>query len=1160
MESSYNPPPPFVHLRIHSEFSVVDGIVRIPRLIECVAEFGQPAIALTDLSNMFGLIKFYQNAYRLGIKPIAGCDIWVSNNQDKGRPHRLLLLIRNYEGYLSLCKLLSKAYLDNQYKGRAVVRSEWLYELEGLIVLSGGRLGDIGQVIIGGNVTKAAHLALQWAKLFPGSYYIELQRSGHDLDEVYIQGALQVATKCNLPVVATHPVQFLYPYEFQAHEARVCIAEGETLSNPKRTRRFTQNQYLLSSEKMWKLFSDIPAALENTIEIAKRCNLTLNLGKPNLPKFPTPNGVTLNDHLWCLSKRGLAKRLESLFPDKAELVIQTVKYEERLRTEYNTIISMGFAGYFLIVQDFINWGKKNGVPVGPGRGSGAGSLVAYSLEITDLDPIHYGLLFERFLNPERISMPDFDIDFCQDGREQVIDYVKSKYGREAVSQIVTFGTLGAKAALRDIGRVLDMPYLFCDSLSKLIPFNAAEPWTLSRALEEEQAFKERYEKEEEVRLLIDLGQHLEGLVRNVGMHPGGVLIAPGKLTDFCPLYCQLGQENNVVSQFDKDDIEAIGLVKFDFLGLRNLTILDRTVKYINKLGKRTQDFHLTQIPLDDRLAYKVLCEGNTTAIFQLESRGMKELLGKLKPSRFEDIIAVLALYRPGPLESGMVEDFVNRKHGQVADYFHPDLQAVLENTYGVIVYQEQVMLIAQIIGGYSLGSADLLRRAMSKKKQGEMAKHRKVFERGAIANGYDSDLAVRLFDLIEKFAGYGFNKSHSAAYALIVYQTAWLKAHYPAEFFAASLSSDMDNTEKIRLLRQDVLKNGLQILPPNINNSVHHFEPITKIKEGIVQYSLTYGLGALKGAGRAAIENILEARRANGPFRSLFDFCQRIDRNIVNRRTIETLIKAGAFDSIESNRAAMIVSVNIAIDAAERKHCYANQMVLFNDDSQTAIEATLAKVQPWGIYVRLTEEKSALGYYFSGHLFDAWHQEVRRVAPVSLLCLQQKPDSQFLSGIVDSVRSIKTRRGKILIVTLDDSTGQVEVLISDELYRAHRNFLRQNSLLIVKGKVTSSNYSEGMRVVADALYDLQLARRILADTLCITLKSDAGKNHLRELLDVSRADTNDTVQGLPINIHYSNSSFSCIVRLGPKWRVHVAESLFKNFAAHSDLYDLEVTY
>jgi DNA polymerase-3 subunit alpha len=1157
-------PSPFVHLRVHSEFSVVDGIVRISDLVKRAAKLGQPAVALTDLANLFGLIKFYKAARGAGIKPIAGCDIWLTNDDDRDKPFRLLTLVRDRQGYLNLCELLSRAWLTNQHKGHAEIRREWLLETTGLIVLSGGRAGDVGQALEAGNAAQAQAYARQWAAAFPDAYYIELQRAGTDGDEAYVQAALRLAAECGLPVVATHPVQFLDKEEFQAHEARVCIAEGEILANPRRVRRFTHDQYLLDSEEMARRFADVPSALANTVEIARRCNLTLVLGKPRLPIFPTPEGVTLDDYLVQLSEQGLEKRLAFLFPDEAERAAKRDTYYERLRWECKTIIQMGFPGYFLIVQDFINWGKNNGVPVGPGRGSGAGSLVAYALGITDLDPIRYDLLFERFLNPERVSMPDFDIDFCQDNRERVIDYVKEKYGREAVSQIATFGTLGAKAVVRDAGRVLDMPYMFCDGLSKLIPFNPADPWTLERALKDEPAFKERYEQEEEVRGLVDLAQPLEGLTRNIGMHAGGVLIAPGKLTDFCPLYCQPGQENSAVSQFDKDDVEAAGLVKFDFLGLRNLTILDWAVRFVRQFNENKRDFDIMAVPLDDPAAYKVLTDANTTAVFQLESRGMKELLKKLRPSTFEDIIAMLALYRPGPLESGMVDDFVNRKHGRAqVDYFHPDLEATLKSTYGVIVYQEQVMLISQIIGGYSLGGADLLRRAMGKKKPEEMAKHRELFQKGAVEKGYDPNLAVKLFDLMEKFAGYGFNKSHSAAYALIAYQTAWLKAYHPAEFLAATLSSDMDDTDKVQTFWRDAIDNGVEVLPPDVNASGFRFEPVAdeRTAKGLPPRTMRYGLGAVKGTGQGAVEEIIRARQEGGPFKDLFDFCRRVDKHAVNRRTIEALIKAGAFDSIEPNRAALLASVPVAMEGAEQAARSANQVSLFGDDDASEVVASeLAKVAPWNLHTRLTEEKSALGYYFSGHLFDAWRDEVRRIVPMTLARLEPQRELQWMCGVLSGVRAMMTRRGKMVFAVLDDGTAQVEISIFNELYEKHRNRLREDQLLIVHGKVSNDEYSGGMRIVAESLFDLQLAREARARSLRIRLNGNADAEQLRKLLNPYRAEPENGVPGTPVEVIYTRDNFLCTVRLGEDWRVRMADALLDRLNEWTRPEGVEISY
>jgi DNA polymerase-3 subunit alpha len=838
------------------------------------------------------------------------------------------------------------------------------------------------------------------------------------------------------------------------------------------------------------------------------------------------------------------------------------QYSARLALECQTIIKMGFPGYFLIVQDFINWGKSNGVPVGPGRGSGAGSLVAYSLGITDLDPIRYDLLFERFLNPERVSMPDFDIDFCQDNRERVIEYVKQKYGREAVSQIATFGTLGAKAVVRDAGRVLDMPYMLCDGLSKLIPHNPADPWTLDRALKDEPSFKARYESEEEVRALVDLARPLEGLTRNVGMHAGGVLIAPGKLTDFCPLYCQPGQEGSAFSQFDKDDVEAVGLVKFDFLGLRNLTILDWAVRFVRAFNPVMRDFDIMSLSLDDPATYQILCDANTTAVFQLESRGMKELLKKLRPNTFEDIVAVLALFRPGPLESGMVDDFVNRKHGRASvDYFHTDLENTLKSTYGVIVYQEQVMLISQIIGGYSLGGADLLRRAMGKKKPEEMAAHRQLFEQGAIKKGYDARLAVKLFDLMELFAGYGFNKSHSAAYALIAYQTAWLKAHHPAEFMAATLSSDMDDTGKVQIFWRDCLSNGIKVLPPDVNASGYRFDPVSDehSAKGLPPRTIRYGMGAVKGTGQGAVEEILRAR-ADGPFVSLFDFCRRIDRHTVNRRSIEALIRAGAFDQIEPNRAALIASLGTALEAAEQAARSANQVSLFGDDGADVVESELAQCAPWDLHARLSEEKLALGYFFSGHLFDAWRAEVRNFVTKALNRLEPSRDHQWLAGVIAGSRTMITRRGKMQFVVLDDGTAQVEVSVYAELMEQHRNRLRDDQLLIVQAKVANDEYSGGMRVVAEQIYDLQLAREARAKALRIRLNGNADAAMLKRMLNPFRAAPENGMPGTPVEIQYETERAFCTLRLDESWRVRLSDKLVEQLTEWTSLADIEVAY
>ncbi|HLS86747.1 MAG TPA: DNA polymerase III subunit alpha, partial [Burkholderiales bacterium] len=965
------PAPRFVHLRMHSEYSVSDGIVRIDAAVARAAADGMPALAVTDSANLFGLVKFYKAARAAGVKPIIGADCWIQNIAERDKPFRMVLLCASREGYLRLCELLSRAWLRNQYRSRAEIAPEWLEGdgANGLIALSGAAAGDVGQALLSEQDEAAERLARRWAALFPGRYYLELQRHGAPYAEALVARTVELAGRTGLPVVATHPVQFLERSEFKAHEARVCIAQGYVLGDQRRPKHFTAEQYFKTQDEMAALFADIPQALENALEIARRCSLEIELGKSRLPAFPTPPGVTLDEFLRSEATAGLARRLEKL----GIAGEQAARYTERLNFEIGTIVQMGFAGYFLIVADFINWAKSNGVPVGPGRGSGAGSLVAYSLGITDLDPLRYDLLFERFLNPERVSMPDFDIDFCQDGRDRVIEYVRRKYGEESVSQIATFGTMAARAVVRDCGRVLDLGYNFCDQIAKLIPVQPGKTITLKDAREMEPLLAERERKEDEVRELLELGDRLEGLVRNVGMHAGGVLIAPGRLTDFCPLYAAEGT-SNVVSQLDKDDVEAIGLVKFDFLGLTTLTILDWAERYVRALGE--PDFALERVPLDDRRTYEILAAGNTTAVFQLESRGMRDMIRRARPDRFEDIIALVALYRPGPMD--LIPDFIARKHGQQrAEYLDERLKPILGPTYGIMVYQEQVMQIAQVIGGYTLGAADLLRRAMGKKKPEEMAKHRDIFVAGAEKNGVSRSKAMQLFDLMEKFAGYGFNKSHAAAYALLAYQTAYMKAHHAAAFVAANLSAVMDDTDKVRVFYEDGLANGLTILPPDINASDYRFVPIDA-------KTVRYGLGAVRGTGQAAIEAILYARRA-GPFADLFDFCRRVDKRLVNRRVVEALVRAGGFDAIEPNRARTLASVGRALEAAEQAERAASQVSLFAEaEAPRGGAHAYVDAPAWDTRQKLLEEKSALGFSVSGHLFSVYERELANFPRVPL--------------------------------------------------------------------------------------------------------------------------------------------------------------------------------
>ena len=1142
------PPPPFVHLRLHSEYSISDGSVRLDDAVARAAADNMPALALTDLANLFGLVKFYTAARGQGVKPIVGCDLWLTNEHDRDKPFRALLLCQSRVGYHTLCELLSRAYITNQHRGRAEVKKSWLLELgsDGLIALSGAAGGDIGHALLADNDTAAEVAARSWAELFPGRFYIELQRTGAANEEVYLGRAARLAARLRLPVVATHPVQFLAPDEFKAHEARVCISQGYVLADQRRPRVFTPEQYFKSQAQMAQLFADLPAALANSVEIARRCSLEIELGSAKLPLFPTPDKQGLDPYLRSQAGEGLARRLAALYPDPQQREAQAPRYRERLETELDTIVQMGFPGYFLIVADFINWAKQNGVPVGPGRGSGAGSLVAYCLGITDLDPLRYGLLFERFLNPERVSMPDFDIDFCQDGRDRVIEYVRHKYGAQSVSQIVTFGTMAAKAVVRDVGRVLDMPYNFCDQLAKLIPFQPGKLITLKMAREMEPLLAERERKEEEVRELLALAEGLEGMTRNVGMHAGGVLIAPGKLTDFCPLYCADGTQS-VVSQFDKDDVEAVGLVKFDFLGLTTLTILDWTLRYIERLAPEAARLDLEALPLDDREAYKVFGTANTTAVFQFESRGMRDLLKRARPDRFEDIIALVALYRPGPME--LIPEYVERKHGrQRVEYLDARLEPILGETYGIMVYQEQVMQIAQVIGGYTLGAADLLRRAMGKKKPEEMAQQRDIFVAGAQQHGLARGTASQLFDLMEKFAGYGFNKSHAAAYALVAYQTAYMKAHHPAAFLAANLSAVMDDTDKVHQLYQDALASGLEVLPPDINASEYRFVPVG-------EKQMRYGLGAIKGTGESAIRAIIEARAAGGAFRDLFDFCRRVDKRVLNRRVLEALIRAGAFDSIDAHRHRLFASAGIVIESAEQASRAAAQNSLFGgDDASEALPQALIERAHWSERERLQEEKQALGFYLSGHPYNAYREELQRFVRTTLAKVQPAADgdngqrSQLIAGIVESVRWQNTQSGRMLVVKLSDGTATQEVTVYNEVADQARALVKEDALLVVEARVRyvrrSGDDGEELftRISAEKLYDLAAARAKFARGIKLTCNGGSSGARLRELLGPYKPGA------CQVSVSYSNRDAQCRIDLGEEWRVRPDDTLMQLLA------------
>ena len=1127
---------PFVHLRSHSEFSVVDGTVRIDDLVKAAAKDGQPAVAVTDLSNLFGALKLYKSAQKKGVQPIIGADVWLEPEEPGKAPTRLLLLIQNRQGYLRLSELLGEAWTAPGQRSHAWVHWASLIERnEGLICLSGAEMGLVGQALSHGDVPKAEAQARKLAAVFPHRFYIELQRSGHGTNESYIRAAVPLAAKLGLPVVATHPIQFQTPDDFEAHEARTCIAEGETLDNPKRVKRFTREQYFKTAAEMEALFADIPSAIANTVAIARRCALTLVLGKPQLPNFPTPimpNGEPqpMEDYFRQLSHEGLEERLLHLYPEEADRNAQRPTYVERLDFEVNTILKMGFPGYFLIVQDFINWAKNNGCPVGPGRGSGAGSLVAYALKITDLDPLKYNLLFERFLNPERVSMPDFDIDFCQGNRDRVIDYVKDRYGRDAVSQIATFGTMAAKAALRDVGRVLGMGYGQVDSIAKLIPAPPGKSVTLARvpenpdssviyARKEAPELEEREKAEEEVAALLELAMRVEGMVRNIGMHAGGVLIAPGKITDFCPLYMQPGSDS-AVSQFDKDDVESIGLVKFDFLGLATLTILETTKEFIKARHPDQKDFDFDQIPLKDAKTYRLLSEGKTVAVFQLESRGMQGMLRDAKPSVFEDIIALVALYRPGPMD--LIPSFCARKHGkEEVTYPHPLMATVLSETYGIMVYQEQVMQVAQRVGGYSLGGADMLRRAMGKKKAEEMAEHRAIFAEGAAKNDIQPALANEIFDLMEKFAGYGFNKSHAAAYALLAYHTAWLKVHYTAEFFAGNMTVSSDDTDKLKILHDDATQNfGITFTPPDVNHGEWRFIPLD-------DKTICYALGAVKGTGQGAIESLVRERQENGPFQSFFEFCSRVDRKQVNKRVVEALIKAGAFDSLQPHRASLLASVSLAFEYADTLLANADQGGLFDfSDSHAAStnEPDLVVSEPWTLKERLGLEKTAIGFYLSGHLFDEAEPEVRRFAKQRIGDLRDSREPQVLAGIISELRVINGTRGRVGLFKLDDKSESIEAVANQDTLDANKELLKDDELVIITGKVQTDRFSGGLRLNVQSVMSLAAARCRFARFVRLTVRDHKlpVEELLREFparrIEAPQPELPDTHQGLNLRV------------------------------------------
>lgn len=1142
--------PRFIHLRVHSDYSMIDGLAKTGPLVKKAVALGMPALAITDFTNLCGLVKFYDSGHGAGIKPIIGADFNVANELMGGELSHLTVLAANNEGYQNLTLLISRAYQRGYGAAGPIIDREWLVELnEGLILLSGARMGDIGKSLLRGNQPLVDQCLEFWQQHFAERFYLELVRTGRVDEENYLHTAVALADERGLPVVATNDVRFIDAADFDAHEIRVAIHDGFTLDDSNRPRHYSAQQYMRSEEEMCELFSDIPEALENSVEIAKRCNVTVRLGEYFLPQFPTGE-MTTEDFLVMLSKEGLEERLEFLFPDPDERTRKRPGYDERLDIELQVINQMGFPGYFLIVMEFIQWSKDNGVPVGPGRGSGAGSLVAYALKITDLDPLEFDLLFERFLNPERVSMPDFDVDFCMEKRDQVIDHVSEMYGREAVSQIITFGTMAAKAVIRDVGRVLGHPYGFVDRISKLVP---PEPgMTLAKAFEAEPQLPEIYEADEEVKALIDMARKLEGVTRNAGKHAGGVVIAPTKITDFAPLYCD-DQGENPVTQFDKNDVEYAGLVKFDFLGLRTLTIIDWVLKMINprRATQGLEPIDIAAIPLDDKKSFDLLKGSETTAIFQLESRGIKDLIKRLQPDCFEEMIALVALFRPGPLQSGMVDNFIDRKHGREeisypdVQWQHESLKPVLEPTYGIILYQEQVMQIAQVLSGYTLGGADMLRRAMGKKKPEEMAKQRGTFEEGAIKNGVDGELSMKIFDLVEKFAGYGFNKSHSAAYALVSYQTLWLKAHYPAAFMAAVMTADMDNTEKVVGLVDECRRMGLKVLSPDINSGLYHFH-VNDDGE------IVYGIGAIKGVGEGPIEAIIEARNQGGHFLDLFDLCARSDIKKLNRRVLEKLIMSGALDRLGPHRAALMNALGDALKAADQ-HAKAEAIgqadmfgVLAEEPEQ--VEKSYASVIPWPDQVVLEGERETLGLYLTGHPINQYLKEIERYVGGMLLKEIHPTDRGEVTtaaGLVIASRLMVTKRGnRIGICTLDDRSGRLEVMLFTDALEKYQHLLEKDRILIVSGQVSFDDFSGGLKMTAHELMDIDEAREKCARGLAISLTDrqidDQLLNRLRQSLEPHRSGT------IPVHLYYQRVDARARLRFGATWRVSPSDRLLND--------------
>lgn len=1126
----------FVHLGIYTEFSITESIVRIPDLVNAAVKDQMPALALTDLSNLHAAVKFYNSCLKKGIKPLLGSAIRLDDAQ-----HRATLLAMSNVGWKSLTEIVSRGFIEGQQLSIPCVKKEWILEQHQDIIVLLGQHSDVGQMLCSSNPQKAAPLLEAWIEKFGNRVYLALTRTDRPGEEDFIQEAAKLAAQYNVGVVAHNDVHFVEKEDFEAHEARVCIADGYVLADDRRPRLYSPEQHFKTSDEMIELFSDIPSAIENTYNIAKRCNVSLQLGTYFLPDYPIPDGFTIDTYFEHLSKVGLEERLDYLYPveKRGEDWPEIRKpYDERIDYEVGIILKMGFPGYFLIVMDFIQWAKNNGVPVGPGRGSGAGSLVAYSLKITDLDPLRYDLLFERFLNPERVSMPDFDVDFCIAGRDRVIDYVSRTYGREAVSQIATFGTMAAKGAIRDVARVLGKSYGLADRISKMVPTKPLGV-DLATAIEMEPQLKDIVTNpsnpdNDDASEIWEMALKLEGITRNTGKHAGGVVIAPGKITDFSAVLCDEDGTSRV-AQYDKDDVEAAGLVKFDFLGLRNLTVIEDAIQNINKNRDSNDPLIISHVPLDDAKAYSVFADANTTAVFQFESVGMKRMLKEARPSKFEEIIAFVSLYRPGPMD--LIPDFIHRMHGGDFEYLHPLLEGVLEPTYGIMVYQEQVMQTAQICAGYTLGGADLLRRAMGKKKPEEMVKQRQIFLAGAAEKGIDESTANHIFDYMEKFAGYGFNKSHAAAYALVAYHTAWLKAHYPAEFMAAVMSSEMQNTDSVVFLIDDCRNNGLEVLPPSVNMSTYHFHASD-------DKTIVYGLGAIKGVGEQAMQSVIDSRRQFGPYTDLFDFCHRIDLKKINKRTLEALIRAGALDCLGIERASLMAQLPEAVQAAEqaRSNRESGIMDLFGEVEE--VQRKPAKpVKPWSDEVRLKGEKDTLGLYLTGHPIDVYRQELKAFIPVKLneITATRRGVTTVYAGLVIDVANFPNR----VVIVLDDGTARIEVSCNHERFQRFKDIIQVERVVVFEGEIYEREGFERPMGRLTKAFTLNEIRQKRANSIQIKLAEEFMQATLaKDLQNIILPFCNvDMHQHITLQLLIDQPYAQAELQLGPQWKVAPLDEL-----------------